>query len=77
VGSLRREVLDPMLIVNARHLALVLAEYEAHFNDHRPHRSLGQAAPLRPLPTPKPAVSRSSGTIDSAERSTIHAGRIA
>jgi putative transposase len=50
VGSVRREVLDRMLIVNARHLAQVLVEYEAHFNSHRPHRSWGQAAPLRVLP---------------------------
>lgn len=53
VGSLRREVLDRMLIVNARHLTRALAEYETHFNDHRPHRSLGQATPLRALPQPE------------------------
>jgi hypothetical protein len=52
IGSLRREVLDRMLIVNARHLMRVLAEYEAHFNTHRPHRTLDHAAPLRTLPQP-------------------------
>jgi putative transposase len=50
VGSLRRELLDRILILNQRHAAGVLAEYQRHFNEHRPHRSLGQAAPLRPLP---------------------------
>lgn len=39
-----------MLIVNARDLRRVLAAYEAHFHEHRPHRSLGQAAPLRASP---------------------------
>ena len=52
IGSLRRELLDRMLILNARHLRRVLAEYEDHFNTHRPHRALDQAAPLRALPQP-------------------------
>ncbi|GGL59517.1 integrase core domain-containing protein [Planomonospora parontospora] len=52
ISGLRRELLDRMLIVNARHLRRVLVTYEAHFNEHRPHRSLGQAAPLRALPDP-------------------------
>jgi hypothetical protein len=39
-----------MLIINSRHLETVLAEYAAHFNDHRPYRALHQAAPLRLLP---------------------------
>jgi putative transposase len=36
IGSCRRELLDRMLILNARHLRHVLAEYETHFNTHRP-----------------------------------------
>ena len=40
-------MLDRMLIINRRHLTAVLAEYVAHFSDHRPHRALNQAAPLR------------------------------
>jgi putative transposase len=50
IGTVRRELLDRMLIVNRRHLERVLAEYVTHFNHHRPHRTLDQAAPLRPLP---------------------------
>jgi transposase InsO family protein len=53
VGSIRRELLDRVLIINQQHAASVLCEYEHHYNEHRPHRSLGQAAPLQPLPHPK------------------------
>jgi transposase InsO family protein len=35
-GTLRRELLDRILIVGERHLALVLREYVAHYNGHRP-----------------------------------------
>jgi transposase InsO family protein len=50
VGTIRRELLDRLLILNRRHAAFVLHEFEGHDNDHRPHRSLQQAAPSRPLP---------------------------
>ncbi|MDT7614326.1 MAG: putative transposase [Pseudonocardiales bacterium] len=50
VGSIRRELLDRILIVNQRHAVSVMAEYESYFNHHRPHRALAQAAPLRALP---------------------------
>jgi putative transposase len=46
VGTVRREVLDRMLIVGGRHLQSVLAEYADHYNVHRPHRALEQAPPL-------------------------------
>ncbi|PRX64940.1 integrase-like protein [Nonomuraea fuscirosea] len=52
VGSVRRELLDRILILNERHLRKVLAGYETHFNGHRPHRALQQASPLRALPDP-------------------------
>jgi hypothetical protein len=59
VGSLRRELLDRMLdrilVLNRRHAVAVVTEYQRHFNEHRPHRSLGQAAPLRSLPDPRPS----------------------
>ncbi len=50
VGSCRRELLDRTLIWNQRHLMTVLREYEDFYNTHRLHRTLNQAAPLRPLP---------------------------
>jgi putative transposase len=52
IGSVRRELLDRTLITNQRHAAAALAEYTEHYNNHRPHRTLDQAAPLRPLPQP-------------------------
>jgi len=48
VGTVRRELLDRMLIFGRRQLVLVLAEYADHYNGHRPHRALGQAPPLGP-----------------------------
>ena len=49
--TVRRELLDRILIINRRHLMAVLTEYAAQFN-HRPHRALNQAAPLRSLLPP-------------------------
>ena len=50
IGSCGREVLDWTLVWNQRHLMTVLREYGDFYNTHRPHRTLGQASPLRPLP---------------------------
>ena len=47
IGTLRREVLDRLLIVNEHHLRQVLTEYLAHYNTARPHRALGQLAPAQ------------------------------
>ena len=47
VLTVRKEVTDRMLIFGQRHLLAVLAEYEAHYNGRRPHRS-------RPLRPPRP-----------------------
>jgi transposase InsO family protein len=52
VGTVRRECLDRMLIVNRRHLEAVLLEYVDHYNGHRPHRSLRQLPPLPTSVTP-------------------------
>ena len=47
VLTARTEVTDRLLILGERHLRLVLAEYEAHYNGRRPHRSR-QLRPPRP-----------------------------
>jgi len=54
VGTIRRELLDRLLIINQRHAAAVLHEFEHHYKSHRPHRTLDQAAPSRPLPRRAP-----------------------
>jgi len=57
VGSVRRECLDRILILDRRHLASVLHKYTAHYNAHRPHRSLAQRPPLaKPPPAEEPAT---------------------
>ncbi|MEU4225717.1 hypothetical protein AB0F17_15600 [Nonomuraea sp. NPDC026600] len=40
------------LIWNQCHLLYALREFETFYNEHRPHRALRQAAPLRALPDP-------------------------
>jgi len=52
VRSCRAELLDRTLIVNRTHLLHALGEYETFHNQHRTHRALHAAAPLRPLPQP-------------------------
>jgi putative transposase len=56
VGTVGREVLDRMLILRQRQLETVPAEHVAHHNDHRPHRALGQAAPLTAVPPTAPTA---------------------
>jgi putative transposase len=47
IGTLRRELLDRLLIVNEHHLRRVLTKYLRHYNAARPHRSPGQLAPAQ------------------------------
>lgn len=43
---LHRERIDHLLIYSERHLCSVLAEYECHLNDHRPHQGRSLRPPL-------------------------------
>ncbi|MGH3533853.1 MAG: integrase core domain-containing protein [Pseudonocardiaceae bacterium] len=52
IGTLRRELLDRVLILNDHHLRRILTTYLNHFNTARPHRTLGQLAPDQAQPPP-------------------------
>jgi putative transposase len=65
IGTVRREVLDRMLIFGCRQLQSVLAEYADHYNVHRPHCALGQVPPLGPGES---AVVLPAGTIVRRDR---------
>jgi transposase InsO family protein len=76
VGSVRRECLDRLLIVGRRHLYHVLATYTSHYNEHRPHRSLGQRPPLS---KPPPRDEHALGDVvdlDRVRRSDVLGGLI-
>jgi putative transposase len=45
VGTVRRECLDWLIILNRRHLEHVLCVFADHYNTHRPHRSLHLVPP--------------------------------
>jgi putative transposase len=45
VGTLRRELLNRVLILSEAHLRAVLAGYQAHYNTCRPHQSIAQHVP--------------------------------
>ena len=45
VGTLRREILDRMLVLGVAHLRTVLAEYQVHYNTARPHQGIVQRVP--------------------------------
>ena len=45
IGTMRRECLDWMIVLNERHIRAVLQEWVTHYNRGRPHASLGSGIP--------------------------------
>ena len=48
IGTIRRECLDWLIVLNERHLRAILREWVAHYNQGRPHASLGPGIPDAP-----------------------------
>jgi putative transposase len=46
IGSIRRECLDHLIVLNERQLWRILREYFAYYNEVRPHQSLERNAPV-------------------------------
>jgi transposase len=55
-GTLRRELLDRVLILGERHLRAVLTGYQVHYNSGRPHQGIAQRVPDAGRDAPLPAV---------------------
>jgi transposase InsO family protein len=58
IGTLRRECLDHLIVLDEQHLAAVLAEFVRYYNRDRPQRTLG-------LQTPEPRLRPTTGPIRS------------
>jgi transposase InsO family protein len=52
VGSLRRELLDHVMLLDERHLDRMSHDYAAYFNSARPHQGLRQHVPDRQVSPP-------------------------
>jgi transposase InsO family protein len=52
IGTLRRECLDHLIVLNERHLLQLLREYVEHYNRKRPHRALALDSPDGRSPEP-------------------------
>lgn len=57
IGTMRRECLDCMIPLNTRHLYSILKEWVTHYNEGRPHMSLGPgiSQPISDVPVHRQA----------------------
>ncbi len=47
VGSIRRELLDHVIVINERHLRRLVRDYVRYFNEDRTHMALGKQTPAK------------------------------
>ncbi|WP_327090387.1 transposase [Nonomuraea sp. NBC_01738] len=73
IGTLRRELLDRMLILNEWHLRRTLTRYLEHYNRAWPHRGLGQLSPSQAETGPPSPVDLASHRV---HRRTILGGLV-
>jgi transposase InsO family protein len=45
VGSVRREILDHVLLLDCQHLDSLTRRYKVYFNEAQPHQGIGQRVP--------------------------------
>jgi transposase InsO family protein len=55
IGSVRRELLDHILILSERHLRRTIATYVRYFNHGRPHQGINGQIPI-PASAPPPII---------------------
>jgi len=58
IGTIRRECLDQVIVLDERHLRTVLEDYFDYYHQSRPHRSLTQDSPL-----PRPVMTSDQGSV--------------
>jgi hypothetical protein len=54
VETVRRDLLDHVIVLNERHLHRLLSEFVAYYHDDRTHLGLGKGTPSRRVPASKP-----------------------
>ncbi len=63
IGSVRRELLDQVVVFNERHLERLLRDYVAYYHDDRTHLGLAKATPAS-----RPAQARPAGQAEVVGR---------
>ena len=55
VGSIRRELLDHVIVMNERHLRRLVRDYVRYYNEDQTHMALGKQTPvMRTVAPPVP-----------------------